>query len=148
MELLPCDYFHVILTIPDTLHHVFHSRPKRMYSLLMNTNSESLIQLADDPKHLDVWVGILAVLYTWANNLTYHLHIHMLITRDRIRQLRFFDSTCKTRIMYGIFENLVLEWRVPVTVYQNSRKKWLLYVFARLRCCFLRKNSLILPEYL
>ncbi|MHC4556451.1 MAG: transposase zinc-binding domain-containing protein [Planctomycetota bacterium] len=88
-ELLPCDYFHVILTIPDTLHHVFRSRPKQMYSLLMKTASESLIQLADDPKHLGGWVGILAVLYTWANNLTYHLHIHMLVTGDRIRQLRF-----------------------------------------------------------
>ena len=79
-ELLPCDYFHVIVTIPDTLHRVFRSRPKRMYSLLMKTASESLIKLADDPKHLGGRVGILAVLHTWANNLTYHPHIHMLVT--------------------------------------------------------------------
>jgi hypothetical protein len=51
-----------------------------MYSLLMKTASESLMQLADDPKHLGGRVGILAVLHTWANNLTYHTHVHMLVT--------------------------------------------------------------------
>jgi hypothetical protein len=79
-ELLPCDYFHVTVTIPDTLRNIFRSNPKRMYSLLMKTASESLIQLADDPKHLGGRVGILAVLHTWTNNLMYHTHVHMLVT--------------------------------------------------------------------
>jgi len=48
-ELLPCDYFHVTVTIPETLRHVFRSNQKLMYSLLMKTASESLIQLAADP---------------------------------------------------------------------------------------------------
>ena len=39
-----------------------------------------LIQLADDPKHLGARVGILAVLHTWAGNLTYHPHVHLLVT--------------------------------------------------------------------
>jgi hypothetical protein len=46
----------------------------------MKTASESLMQLADDPKHLGGRVGILAVLHTWASNLTYHPHVHMLVT--------------------------------------------------------------------
>jgi len=79
-ELLPCDYFHVTVTIPQTLRRVFRSNQKMMYSLLMKTASESLIQLADDPKHLGGRVGILAVLHTWASNLAYHPHVHMLVT--------------------------------------------------------------------
>ena len=79
-ELLPCDYFHVTVTIPGTLRHVFRSNQKRMYSLLMRTASESLIQLADDPRHLGGRVGILTVLHTWASNLAYHPHVHMLVT--------------------------------------------------------------------
>ena len=59
-ELLPCDYFHVTVTIPDTLRNVFRSNQKRMYSLLMGTSSESVIQLADDPKYLGGRVGILS----------------------------------------------------------------------------------------
>ena len=79
-ELLPCDYFHVTVTIPETLRRVFRSHQKQMYSLLMKTASESLIQLADDPRHLGGRVGILAVLHTWTSNLTYHPHVHMLVT--------------------------------------------------------------------
>jgi len=79
-ELLPCDYFHVTVTIPETLRRVFRSNQKRMYSLLMKTASESLIQLADDPRHLGGRIGILAVLHTWTSHLTYHPHVHMLVT--------------------------------------------------------------------
>jgi DNA-directed RNA polymerase subunit RPC12/RpoP len=79
-ELLPCDYFHVIVTIPNTLRGVFRSNQKRMYDLLMRTASESVIQLADDSKHLGGRVGILAVLHTWASNLAHHPHVHMLVT--------------------------------------------------------------------
>jgi hypothetical protein len=85
-ELLPCDYFHITVTIPDTLHHVFRSNQKRMYSLLMKTASESLIQLADDPRHLGGRVGILAVLHTWTSNLMYHPHVHMLVTGGGVNE--------------------------------------------------------------
>jgi len=85
-ELLPCDYFHVTVTIPDTLHHVFRSNQKRMYDLLMRTASESLIQLADDPTRLGGRVGILAVLQTWTNNLAYHPHVHMLVTGGGVNE--------------------------------------------------------------
>jgi len=79
-ELLPCDYFHVTVTVPQTLRAVFRSHQKLMYSLLMKTASESVIQLADDPKHLGGRVGILAVLHTWTATLSYHPHVHLLIT--------------------------------------------------------------------
>lgn len=85
-ELLPCDYFHVTVTIPETLRRIFRSNQKRMYSLLMKTASESLIQLADDPKHLGSRVGILAVLHTWTSNLTYHPHVHMLVTGGGVNE--------------------------------------------------------------
>ncbi len=79
-ELLPCDYFHVTVTVPQTLRVVFRSHQKLMYSLLMKTASESVIQLADDPKHLGGRVGILAVLHTWTATLSYHPHVHLLVT--------------------------------------------------------------------
>ena len=79
-ELLPCDYFHVTVTLPQTLRAVFRSNQRALYSLLMRTAGDALIQLADDPKHLGARVGILAVLHTWAGNLTYHPHVHLLVT--------------------------------------------------------------------
>jgi len=85
-ELLPCDYFHVTVTIPDTLRPVFRSHQKRMYSLLMKTASESLLQLADDPRHLGGRIGILAVLHSWTNNLMYHPHVHLLVTGGGVKE--------------------------------------------------------------
>ncbi len=79
-ELLPCDYFHVTVTVPQTLRDVCRSNQKRMYALLMKTASDSLAQMANDPKHLGGQVGILAVLHTWTSTLTYHPHVHLLVT--------------------------------------------------------------------
>jgi serine/threonine protein kinase len=50
-ELLPCDYFHVIVTIPDTLHRVFRSRQKRMYSLLKDQDVEETTSSTDASDH-------------------------------------------------------------------------------------------------
>jgi len=100
-ELLPCDYFHVTVTIPDTLHPIFRSRQKRMYSLLMKTASESLIQLADDPKHLGGRVGILAVLHTWTSNLAYHPHVHMLVTGGGVNEDGRWMS-CKNKYLVPV----------------------------------------------
>ena len=79
-ELLPCDYFHVTVTVPQTLRAVFRSNQKIMYSLLMKTASDCLVQLADDPRHLGARVGMLAVLHTWTASLSYHPHVHLLVT--------------------------------------------------------------------
>jgi hypothetical protein len=100
-ELLPCDYFHVTVTIPETLRRVFRSHQKRMYSLLMKTASESLIQLADDPKHLGGRVGILAVLHTWTSNLTYHPHVHMLVTGGGVAEDDQWTS-CKHKYLVPV----------------------------------------------
>ena len=100
-ELLACDYFHVTVTIPDTLHPIFRSHQKRMYSLLMKTASESLIQLADDPKHLGGRVGILAVLHTWTSNLAYHPHVHMLVTGGGVNEDGRWMS-CKNKYLVPV----------------------------------------------
>jgi hypothetical protein len=85
-ELLPRDYFHVTVTLPQTLRAVFRSNQRALYSLLMRTASDALIQLADDAKHLGARVGILAVLHTWAGHLTYHPHVHLLVTGGGVDQ--------------------------------------------------------------
>jgi len=43
-------------------------------------------------------------------------------------------------MMFGTAENRVLEGREAVKLYQNSGKKWLFEVFARLRWRFYGKN--------
>ena len=79
-ELLPCDYFHVTFTVPQTLRSVCRSNQKLMYKLIMKTAADCIVQLTGDKKYLSGQVGILAVLHTWSNDLNYHPHVHLLVT--------------------------------------------------------------------
>ncbi len=51
---------------------------------------------------------------------------------DRIRQLFFLGNTCGAGMMCGTVENQFVEWRATVAVCQNSEKKRVLDVRARL----------------
>lgn len=41
--------------------------------------TETLLQIAADPKHLGARIGFLAVLHTWGQNLLHHPHIHCVV---------------------------------------------------------------------
>lgn len=79
-ELLPCDYYHVVATIPEELRHLFLSDQKFMYSLLMKTVASAVIDLTGDRKYLGATPAILMVLHTWTGLLQYHPHSHLLVS--------------------------------------------------------------------
>jgi hypothetical protein len=79
-ELLPCDYFHAVVTVPSELREVFQRQQKLMYGLLMRVSAEALKELCGKKRHLGALPGILSVLHTWNGQLGYHPHVHMLIT--------------------------------------------------------------------
>jgi len=79
-ELLPCDYFHGVATVPSELHHAFRRDQKFMYGLLMRVSAEALKELCAKKRHLGALPGLLSVLHTCNAQLGYHPHVHMLIT--------------------------------------------------------------------
>jgi hypothetical protein len=79
-ELLPCDYFHAVVTVPSELQGVFRRHQKTMYGLLMQAAAEAMKELCAQKRHLRALPGILAVLHTWNGRLGYHPHVHMLVT--------------------------------------------------------------------
>jgi hypothetical protein len=79
-ELLPCDYFHGVATVPSELHHAFRRNQKFMYGLLMRVSAEALRELCAKKRHLGAMPGLLSVLHTSNAQLGYHPHAHMLIT--------------------------------------------------------------------
>ena len=50
-----------------------------VYTILFRAVSETLLQIAADPKHLGAEIGFLAVLHTWGQNLSHHPHLHCVI---------------------------------------------------------------------
>ena len=79
-ELLPCDYFHAIATVPSELRDAFRRHQKLMYGLLMRVSAEAVRELCAKKRHLGALPGILSVLHSWTGELQYHPHVHMLIT--------------------------------------------------------------------
>ena len=79
-ELLPCDYFHGVATVPSELHDAFRRDQKFMYGLLMRVSAEALKEICKSKRHLGALPGLLSVLHTCNGQLGYHPHVHMLIT--------------------------------------------------------------------
>jgi hypothetical protein len=79
-ELLPCDYFHAVVTVPKELRAAFCRNQKLMYGLLMQVSAAAVKELCADKRHLGALPGILSALHTWNGRLGYHPHVHLLIT--------------------------------------------------------------------
>jgi hypothetical protein len=79
-ELLPCDYYHIVATVPEETRHLFLSDQKFMYALFMRTVAGAVIDLTRDRKYLGATPGILMVLHTWTGQMGYHPHVHLLVT--------------------------------------------------------------------
>jgi hypothetical protein len=78
-ELLPTEYFHVVFTLPDELGPLALQNPRVLYGLLFRAASETLLEIAADPKHLGAQIGFVAVLHTWGQNLHLHPHVHCVV---------------------------------------------------------------------
>ena len=87
-ELLPVDYVHVVFTLPHTLNSVALLRPRMIYTLLFRAAADSLLEFARDPRHLGAEPGILAVLHTWGQNLSLHIHLHCIVTAGGLDSTR------------------------------------------------------------
>jgi hypothetical protein len=79
-EILPCNYFHVVATVPSELRSLFLRHQKTLYSLLMKITAGAVRDLAAEKRYVGAEVGILAVLHTWTGQLHHHPHVHMLVT--------------------------------------------------------------------
>ena len=78
-SLLPVPYVHAVFTVPEQLSPIALRNQKLFYAWLFRAASESLLEIAADPRHLGARIGILAVLHTWSQNLQFHPHVHCLI---------------------------------------------------------------------
>jgi hypothetical protein len=78
-ELLPAPYFHVVFTLPPQMGRLALQNAKLIYAILFRAASQTLLEIAADPKHLGASIGFLAVLHTWGQNLHLHPHLHCIV---------------------------------------------------------------------
>lgn len=79
-QILPCDHYHVVFTVPHELEPLWHHDRRTMSALLFRCVGDTLLTLLGDDRFLGARTGILATLHTWGRTLTFHPHVHCLVT--------------------------------------------------------------------
>ncbi len=79
LNLLPVTYFHLVFTLPNTLNGWAQLHPEVIYRLLFRSVWQTLKDFGADPKRLGGELGMTAILHTWGQTLSQHLHLHCLV---------------------------------------------------------------------
>ena len=79
-RLLPCDHYHVVFTLPHELNEVWQFNREWSADHLFRAAAETLRQLLKDERYLGAEVGLLISLHTWGRTLSFHPHVHVLVT--------------------------------------------------------------------
>lgn len=79
-ELLPVKYYHVVFTLPHELNSLVMGHRSILYKLLFDASSQTLLTFAADPKWLGARPGIISVLHTWGQQLSFHPHVHCIVS--------------------------------------------------------------------
>ena len=77
-RILPTHYFHVVFTLPAELRDLVHRNRKLLFDLVFETASKTLLDLGKD--RLGATLGITAVLHTWTRQMSFHPHLHCIVT--------------------------------------------------------------------
>jgi hypothetical protein len=131
-SLLPVPYVHAVFTVPEQLAPLALRNQKLFYSMLFRAASETLLEIATDPRHLGARIGILAVLHTWSQNLQFHPHLHCLIPAGG---LAFDNSRWIATKRHGFF----LPVRVLSRMFRGKLLCFLKWSYRRGELCFAGK---------
>jgi len=78
-ELLPTHYFHVVFTLPHEINHIASYNQSLIYNMLFKAAWLTTDAFGKDKNQLAGQVGMLALLHTWGQNLSQHIHLHCMI---------------------------------------------------------------------
>jgi len=155
-ELLDTGYFHVVFTVPHELNPLALNSPALFYDLLFAASSQTLLEVAADPKRLGAEIGFLSILHSWGSNILLHPHIHCVVpggglSPDHQRWIhthpRFLlpipvlRRVFRDKLLCGLkrlYSNGSLDCRGPAAAFQDQElfaglmeqlqhKKWIVY---------------------
>ena len=78
-EILECEYFHVVFTVPADVAAIALQNKAQVYGILFRATAETLRTIAADPQHLGAEIGFFAVLHSWGQTLVHHPHLHCVV---------------------------------------------------------------------
>jgi len=99
-HLLPVPYFHLVFTVPDSLHPLFLRDPRQTHNLLFEAVAETVLGVCR--RQMGATPGFTAVLHTWNQQLLFHPHIHCIITGGGLSQDGQRWIACKPNFLVSV----------------------------------------------
>ena len=79
-ERLPTTYFHLVFTLQQELRSLCMGNRKLLFGLLFEAAQHTISRLAKDKKYIGATPGIVSILHTHGQDLTFHPHIHNIVS--------------------------------------------------------------------
>lgn len=76
--ILPIPHFHAVFTLPAQLRPMARLHSTAIYDLMFRCVAATLLEMGQS--RLGITLGLTMVLHTWTRKLTYHVHLHVLVT--------------------------------------------------------------------
>jgi len=80
LELVPVKYYHVVFTLPHQLNSIVLGNRALLYKLLFDASAQTILQFAADKQYMGAKPGVVSVLHTWGQQLSFHPHIHAIVS--------------------------------------------------------------------
>ncbi|MGB4844747.1 MAG: IS91 family transposase [Ferruginibacter sp.] len=84
-ELLPTSYFHCVFTVPHELNSLTMGNRKLMFDLLFEASSYTVLKLCKDEQWLGATPGIISILHTWGQDISFHPHVHCIVSGGGVK---------------------------------------------------------------
>lgn len=135
-EILPIKYYHVVFTVPHELNDLIKNHPRLLYNMLFRAAWHSLKTLLAQPKWCGGEAGMLAVLHTWGQNLSFHPHLHCIVPagglssdQQQWRPTRYDSVLVDVEVLSELFQKTFLrmlreEWEETGIDFRGKAAKY------------------------
>jgi predicted RNA-binding Zn-ribbon protein involved in translation (DUF1610 family) len=116
--ILPVPYFHLVFTLPSELRPVVAMNRERMFALMFEAASKTVLILSRDKKRLGGMPAVTMVLHTWTRELAFHPHVHAIVSAGALndegewlesRQNFLFPVKVMARLFRRLFREALLK---------------------------------------
>ncbi len=83
--------------MPHQFNSLTMGNRKAMFTLLFDAASYTLLKFAADEKYLGAQPGIIAVLHTWGQQLSFHPHVHCIVSGGGIDKDKRWKEAVKAK---------------------------------------------------
>ncbi len=101
-EVLNIPYFHEVFTIPHGFNILVPYNEQIIYNILFKSASETLLSFGR--KKFGAQIGITAILHTWGQNLSRHIHLHCIVTGGALSANKKYWISCDKEFLFDVYE--------------------------------------------